>query len=107
MSNINCDIGGYHTVTYPDIRTPDIGSDIDTDLGTLCHRYRDTRYSILYWSEFGPDIGYAAFNIGDMISRYRETPDIETNIGVYVIRYRDTSGMSRYRGFLVTRFRDT
>jgi hypothetical protein len=34
-----------------------------------------------------PDIGYAVYDIDDMMARYRVAPDIGTNIGVNVTRY--------------------
>jgi hypothetical protein len=72
--NIDTDIG-YHPILYPiltpisvvtvaDIGHPDIGPDINTD------------------------IGYVVYDIGDRMTRYRRVPDIGVNIGVNVTRYR-------------------
>ncbi len=44
-----------------------------------------------------PDIGYAVYDIGEIITRYRVAPDIGVNIGVNVTRYRVSSDMTRYR----------
>ena len=74
MSDIDTDIG-YHPILYPiltpisvvavaDIGHPDIGPDINTD------------------------IGYVVYDIGDRMTRYRRVPDIGVNIGVNVTRYR-------------------
>jgi hypothetical protein len=82
VSDIDIDIG-YHPILYPiltpisdvvgpdhDIGYPDIGPDIE------------------------PDIGYAVNDIGDMMTRYRVAPDIDVNIGVNVTRYRVSSDMT-------------
>ena len=72
--HIDTDIG-YHPILYPiltpisavavaDIGHPDIGPDINTD------------------------IGYVVYDIGDRMTRYRRVPDIGVNIGVNVTRYR-------------------
>jgi hypothetical protein len=74
VSDIDTDVG-YHPILYPiltpisvvavaDIGHPDIGPDINTD------------------------IGYAVYDIGDKMTRYRGVPDIGVNIGVNVTRYR-------------------
>ncbi len=68
MSDIDTDIG----IAGPDIGIPDIGLDIE------------------------PDIRYALYDIGDIMTRYRVAPDIGVNIGVNV-RYRVSSDMTRYR----------
>jgi hypothetical protein len=44
-----------------------------------------------------PDIGYAVHDIDDKMARYRIVPNIGTNIGVNVTRYRVSSDMTRYR----------
>jgi hypothetical protein len=69
-------------VAVPDIGHPDIGPDVNTD------------------------IGYAVYNIGDRMTRYRGVPDISVNIGVNVTGYRVSSDMTRYRVTRKTRYRD-
>ena len=83
MSEIDTEVG-YHPILYPiltpisvvavpNIGHPDIGPDINTD------------------------IGFAVYDIGDRMTRYRGVPDIGVNIGVNVTRYRVSSDMPRYR----------
>ncbi len=92
MSEIDTDVW-YHPILYPiltpisvvaisDIGHPDIGPDINID------------------------IGYAVYDIGDRMTRYRGVPDIGVNIGVNVTRYRVSSDMTRYRVTQKTRYRD-
>jgi hypothetical protein len=68
-------ISGIATIAGLDIGYPDIGPDIE------------------------PDIGFAVYDIqvGDMMARYRVAPDIGFNIGVNVTRYRVSSDKTRYR----------
>ena len=90
--NIDTDIG-YHpilcpiltpisVVAVPGIGHPNIGPDINTD------------------------IGYAVHDIGDRMTRYRVVPDIGVNVGVNVTRYRVSSDITRYWVRRKTRFRD-
>jgi hypothetical protein len=83
VSEIDTNIG-YHpifhpvltpisVVAVPDIGHPDIGPDINTD------------------------IGYAVYDIGDRMTRYRGVPDIGVDICVNVTRYLVSSDMTRYR----------
>ncbi len=92
----------------PDIGTPDnIVSEIDTDI-----EYHPILHPILTpisvvavpdigHPDIGPDIntniGYAVYDIGDRMTRYRGVPDIGVNIGVNVTRYRISSDITRYR----------
>ncbi len=85
MSDIDTDIG-YHPILYP-ILTP-ISGVAGPDIG-----YPDIGPNI------EPDIGYIVYDIGDMMTRYRIAPDISVNIGVNLnlTRYRVSSDMTRYR----------
>jgi hypothetical protein len=111
--NIDTDIGPLLlllsgvTVLGPDIGIPDIGLNVDTDI-----RYHPILYPILTpisvvagpdigHPDIGPDtdtdIGYALYDIGDRMTRYRGVPYIGVNIGVNVTRYRVSFDMTRYR----------
>ncbi len=92
MSEIDTDVG-YHPIFYPiltpisvvavpDTGHPDIGPDINID------------------------IGYAVYDIGDNMTRYRGVPYIGVNIGVNVTRYRVSSDKTRYRVTRKIRYRD-
>jgi hypothetical protein len=78
---------GYHPTLYPiltlissvagpNIGYPNIGPDVE------------------------PDIGYTVHDIGDMITRYRVAPDIGVNIGVNVTRYRVSSDVTPISGHM-------
>jgi hypothetical protein len=101
-TSIDTDIG-YHPILYP-ILTP-ISVVAVPDIG---HPHIGPDHDI------NTDIGYAVYDIGDRMARYRGVPDIGVNIGVNVTRYRVSSGyrvssdMTRlgYRVTRKTRYRD-
>ena len=67
------------------------------------HNYPDNNGGDI---DIGPDLRYEVYDIGDIMSRYRDTPDIGTNIGVIITQYRDASDMPRYWVKRKIRYRD-